>query len=98
MHKNSGVGDPLIPNYSSMKFLKKSVQWKILNLRHSTQKNILLNEGITTHIFLFLRLSNVRIFPLAAIQVKKPTLEGAFTFQILYPMCNPFILLKRLSC
>lgn len=87
MNKNSeGVGDPLIPNYSYMKFLKKSVQWKILNLRHSTQKNILLNEVIMTHIFLFLRLSNVRIFPLVAVQVKKPTLEGAFTFQILYPM------------
>ena len=82
MHKNSeGVGDPLIPNYTYTKFLKKSVQWKILNLRHSTQKNILLNEGITTHIFLFLRLSNVRVFPLAAVQVKKET-QGAFTFHL----------------
>lgn len=33
---------------------------------------------LTTQIFLLLKLSNVRIFPLAAVQVKKETLEGAF--------------------
>ena len=41
-----------------------------------------MQRQLMTDIFLFLRLSNVRIFPLVAVQVKKATLEGAFTFQI----------------
>ena len=39
---------------------------------------------LTTQISLFLKLSKVRILPFAAVQVKKATLVGAFTFQILF--------------
>ena len=39
---------------------------------------------LTMQIFLFVRLSKVRILPLTIVQVKKATLVGAFTFQILF--------------